>query len=115
MAISWPPVLADLKADLEVSDDRDDAELQTQLDAAVGFVQRVRADVDFDGSDPDLPAPTSDLVLGTVRLAARWYTRRRSPAALLEMGELGSSRIPSFDPDIDRMLGIGRYRKSVFA
>ena len=26
------------------------------------------------------------------------------------MGELGSARIPSFDPDIEALLGVGRYR-----
>jgi hypothetical protein len=44
-----------------------------------------------------------------VRLASRWHTRRRSPDALIEMGELGASRVPSFDPDIDRLLRIGRH------
>ncbi|MBB2500264.1 hypothetical protein H5411_14160 [Amycolatopsis echigonensis] len=53
--------------------------------------------------------------LGTVRLAAREFARRRSPEALIDMGELGSARIPSFDPDIERLLGIGRFRGPVFA
>ncbi|NIH81692.1 phage head-tail connector protein [Amycolatopsis viridis] len=117
--MSWPPTLVELKLDkkLEPTDDRDDELLQTQLDAAVAFVERVRSDIDYteDVLDPR-PKPGPDLVLGTIRLAERWYTRRRSPDALVTMGpELGSARVPSFDPDIERLLGIGKYRGPVFA
>lgn len=60
-------------------------------------------------------APTPDLILGTLRLAGRWHTRRRSPDGLVSMAELGAARVPSFDPDIERLLKIGRYRGAVFA
>ncbi|MEU0467209.1 phage head-tail connector protein [Amycolatopsis sp. NPDC006131] len=117
--MSWPPTLDDLKLDLKITepdDVRDDAVLEVQLDAAVAFVERVRSDIDYteDEVNPQ-PKPDPDLVLGTIRLAGRWFTRRRSPDALVAMGELGSARIPSFDPDIERLLGIGRYRGPVFA
>lgn len=115
--MAWPPVLADLKLDLGVEDDRDDPRLGQVLDAAVGFVQRVRAgDFNFD-ADPEstLPAPTADLVLGTLRLAGRYHTRRRSPDGLVQMAELGASRVSSYDPDIDRLLGIGRFTPARFA
>lgn len=115
---TWPPTLDVLKDDLKIdlTDTRDDTVLQRQLDAAVSFIERVRPEFNY-AADPlvDLPAPTDDLVLGTVRLAGRWYTRRRSPDALVAMGELGSTRVPSFDPDIERLLGIGKYRGPVFA
>jgi len=114
---TWPPLLADLKADMNSpAGASDDAALQAQLDAAVTFVQRVRSDVDFAPFPlPGVTVPDADLVLGTLRLAARWFTRRRSPEALVTMGELGSARIPSFDPDIERLLRIGRFRGPVFA
>ncbi|MFF5992585.1 head-tail connector protein [Prauserella flavalba] len=118
--MSWPPELDDLKDDLGAEyrqgSDPADARLERCLDAAVAFVQRVRSSFNYDG-DPlsELPAPTADLELGTIRLAGRWYTRRRSPDGLVAMAELGQARVPSFDPDIDRLLGIGRYRGSVFA
>ena len=116
--MSWPPELAELKDDLDISadDERDDSRLDLVLDAAVEFVQRVRPSFNY-AADPDsaLPAPTADLKLGTLRLAGRWHTRRRSPDALIQMGDLGASRVPSFDPDIDRLLGIGRYAGPVFA
>lgn len=127
MAVVWPPALAELQDDVrgrrmageQLDIDLSDAtQLQRMLDAAVAFVQRVRGE-DFNfAADPlsALPAPDADLVLGTIRLAVRWHTRRRSPDALvLQAGELGTVRIPSFDPDIDRMLGIGRFAPMGFA
>lgn len=118
--MSWPPELADLKRDLGIEDTRDDATLGDQLSAAIAFVERVRQGAfNFAGdADPlsSLPSPHEDLILGTVRLAGRWHTRRRSPDGLVNMGsELGSTRVPSFDPDIERLLGVGRYRDSVIA
>lgn len=59
--------------------------------------------------------PPPDLHLGTLRLAGRWHTRRRSPDGLVAMAELGMGRVPSFDPDIERLLKIGRFRGAVFA
>jgi hypothetical protein len=115
---SWPPALSELKGDMNIgpSDTRDDVALQVQLDAAVSFVERVRPAFNY-RADPlsTLPAPVPDLNLGTVRLAGRWYTRRKSPDALVAMGDLGSARIPSFDPDIERLLGIGRFKGATFA
>jgi len=120
----WPPDLTALKADLRsrgesVSDlDADDDQLQQVLDAAIAKVQEVRSgDFNFD-DDPEseLPDPGADLVLGTLRLAGRWHTRRRSPDGMVQMAqEMGATRVPSFDPDIDRLLGIGRYRGPVIA
>lgn len=118
--MSWPPSVARLKDDLgiEPGDVRDDVRLGDQLAAAVAFVRRVRGGSFNFAADPfsPLPSPTEDLILGTVRLAGRWHTRRRSPDGLVSMGsELGSTRVPSIDPDIDRLLGIGRYRSPVIA
>lgn len=119
--MTWPPTLEALKDDLgdeysQGSDSADDR-LQRCLDAAVVFVERVReGEFSFD-ADPlsELDPPDADLELGTIRLAERWYTRRRSPDGLIQMAELGSARVTSFDPDIDRQLGIGRYRGPVIA
>lgn len=112
--------LTGLKVDLGVTEDdsRDDEQLAQQLGAAAAFVERVHAGrfaFGLPNEALDLPVPDEDMVLGTLRLAGRWYTRRRSPDGLVAMAELGAARVPSVDPDIDRMLRIGRYRGPVFA
>jgi hypothetical protein len=114
--MAWPPTLTELKLDLGIdeSDTRDDVRLTNMLNASISYVERVRTEFDY----ADVPVgelPTDDLILGTIRLAGRWHTRRRSPDGLVSMGELGSSRVPSYDPDIEKLLGIGRYRSPVIA
>jgi len=114
----WPPTLAELKDDMKIDADdiRDDDRLTSCLDASIAFVQRVKAGkFNFTGTDTDLETPDEDLRLGTMRLAGRWHTRRRSPDALVQMAELGATRVPSIDPDIDRMLRIGRFASIGFA
>jgi hypothetical protein len=113
--MTWPPTLADYKADQKTKSD-EDAAVQESLDAAVAFVERVRDDLNF-ADDPlsgKLPV-TSDVLLGTIRLASRWYVRRNTPQGLLQMGDLGQVRLPAYDGDIERQLGIGRYRRGMFA
>lgn len=118
---TWPPTLDLLKQDMgiDMSDTRDDQRLTQVLTAAQAFVERARAgEVDFTGTDPtpDGYVPVGDdLVLGTLRLAGRWHVRRRSPDLLIAAGELGTSRVPAFDSDIERLLRIGKFRKGLFA
>lgn len=109
--------LSDLKdeMDIELEDTRDDDRLARVLDAAMTFVERVRAgQFNFD-ADPlsAAPEPTADLKLGTLMLARRWHQRRRSPEGLVQMAEMGSARVASFDPDIDRLLRIGKHARPV--
>ncbi len=116
---TWPPPLSELKDDLKIAQDdtRDDTVLARQLNASVVFVEGQRRESFNFADDPQslLPAPDEDIVLGTLRLAGRWYTRRRSPDALIALADVGSARVPSFDADIERLLGIGRFRGPVFA
>lgn len=116
--VQWPPTLEALKRDQEIdeNDTRDDVSLQTMLDAAVAFVQDVRPRINYT-SDPlsELPEPEPDLVLGTIRLAGRWYTRRRSPEGLVSAGDMGTARVPAVDSDIAKMLRIGRWGKGLVA
>lgn len=118
----WPPQLGDLRSELEQTEDDarpgDGPRLQRVLDAAVAYVESVRGStVGFTPAAlaAGRPAPDADLVLGTLRLAARWHTRRRSPDGLVGMGELGSARVPVIDPDIQQLLRIGRFARSVVA
>lgn len=117
--MAWPPDLPTLKQDMgkEADDVRNDAQLQRRLDAAVAKVEELRqGEFNFE-EDPlsDLPAPNDDLMLGTLMLAKRWYERRNSPNGLISSDQFGSNRIPWSDPDIDRLLGIGRYAPARFA
>lgn len=114
----WPPTVEELLNDIKqdhggfvsAPSAEERARLQRCLDAATVFVERVRPQFDYGHeSGSTLPAPTPDLHLGTLRLAWRWHIRRRSPDALIEMSELGASRVPSFDPDVERLLRIGRH------
>lgn len=108
--------LATLKADLDITNDSKDGVLGEQLDAALDFVRDKRPDIDWDGeSSSELPGPTATQQLGVIRLAGRWYTRRRTPDGTVMQADLGAGRVPSVDPDIERMLGLGRYHAPVIA
>lgn len=114
--MAWPPTLDELKVDMKIdlSDARDDERLAQVLDAAVDFVERVRPELQYDPFDPDqfeLPEPSRDMRLGTMRLAARWHLRRRSPDGMIAMAELGQSRVTTYDNDIDRLLRLGRHQR----
>jgi hypothetical protein len=117
--MSWPPSLSDVKIDLRIDDTDDDDALTACLSAAIEFVEeRHGGTYNFVGeSGPFSPLPDvpSSVRLGTVRLAGRWYIRRRSPDGLISSADFGASRIPSFDSDIERLLKIGRYAKPVVA
>lgn len=116
--MSWPPTLTEVRLDRGLDDDetREDEQLQQVLDAAVAFVERVRPDFNY-VADPlsELPDPTADLRLGTIRLAGRWHDRRRAPNGQIAMGDLGTTSVPSVDPDVSRLLGIGRFSPPRFA
>jgi hypothetical protein len=118
--LTWPLTVEDLAKDMYGEENSDpslwDAEqLQMVLDAAVAWVRPKWPRINWDGAVtiPPLPDPGQDLMLGILRLAARWHNRRSSPNGLVDMGEMGGSRITTYDPDIDRMLRLGRWSKAV--
>lgn len=115
--MAWPPQLEELKNDMkiELTDTRDDEALQRELNAAVSFVQRRRPKIRYHPSDPaqsGYPEPDDDLILGTLRFAARLDARRKSPDAMIIIPDMGGSRVSTGDPDIDRLLRIGRHQKA---
>lgn len=118
--MEWPPTLDDLKDDMRANPNGnaevwDDTTLQFNLDAAIAYVQRVRPYFNYTADPLDTrPAPSNDMMLGVLRLAARWKIRTRTPDGVVNMGDLGSGRVPSVDPDIERLLGIGRSRGAAF-
>ena len=105
--------LAELRVDVTAPQGPvDDHRLQLCLDAAAASVEAARTDLAASFAAATVPA---NVRLGTVRLATRWYRRRSFPEGQVvsELGPLGS--LPFSDPDIDRMLGVGRYGRSVIA
>lgn len=85
------------------------AALASATAAAVAFVERQRRDL-ATGQEPAFDAP-ADVKHGAAMLAARLYERR---GALLGVtasaGFEGAAEILRYDPDIEQLLGIGRYR-----
>lgn len=97
--------LADLKNNLSMDSQityRDDWALRRSLDAAMAWVQEQRPELDYHGPWSVSPA----VKLGTVLLAARWFTRRNSPDGLVNFGELGTGTVPRIDGDIAMLLGV---------
>lgn len=124
--IAWPPTLANLKADMGLAqqiaadDTRKDEQLSFDLNAAFDFAaDRKKGVYRFDLTDPDqlqLPEPPHDFRLGILRLASRWNDRRRTKDGTIAMQDFGIGRVAASDPDIDRMLRLGRYNGAgVFA
>lgn len=79
--------------------------------AAAALVERARPDlvvVDAAGS-ASFPMADPDVVKGAELLAARLYARKGSPQGLASYGDFGPAPITRLDPDIERLLGVGRY------
>lgn len=105
--------LADVRTDVTAPAGQvDDARLQACLDAAKACVEAARTDL---AASFTAATPPANVKLGTVRLAVRWYKRRVVPEGqnMSELGMLGG--VPYSDPDIDRMLGVGKWRRSIIA
>lgn len=112
----WPPSLMDLRVDMGDRDDQDDSKddrMSMVLDAAIEHVREIK------GWKYDLAAveesgvvllpPTANIILGTLRFAGRWHSRRSAPDNLVTLGDAGGLVVPGYDSDIERMLQIGRY------
>lgn len=81
--------------------------------AAAATVERVRPDlvvVDASGS-ASFPVADPDVVQGALLLAARIYARKGSPQGLASYGDFGPAPITRLDPDIERLLSVGRYAR----
>lgn len=95
----------------------DEAALQLCCDAARSFVEERRSDLWVsDGGDPAVLTyePTVSVVHGAAMYAYRLYHRRKSPLGILGTTDVGPAGILREDPDIARLLGIGRGRRFGF-
>lgn len=79
--------------------------------AAAAYVERYRPDlVWLDADKADVP---TDVWLGAVLMTNRLLARRGSPTGVAEFGEFGPASVLRTDPDVERLLGIGRYGRPV--
>lgn len=78
--------------------------------AAAAWVERQRRDL-VGGVDGATFTPGADVVLGAAMLAARWHARKGSPQGLVGFAEFGPAAVLREDPDVFRMLGLGRYAR----
>jgi hypothetical protein len=86
-------------------------DLDNARKAAAEFVEGRRRDlVWLDATKTDVPA---DVWLGTVLLVNRYLARRGSPTGVAEFGDFGPAAVVRTDPDVERLLGLGRYGRPV--
>ena len=77
-------------------------------------VQRCRPEwAGVDDADPPAPTytPDAETYQGAVMYAGRELRRRNSPAGVETFGDVGVSFVAKYDPDIDRALRTGAYRR----
>ena len=86
--------------------------------ASAAYCERQRPDLttftvdtDGDGVADSVPVfnATPDVKLAGLIGAARLYARRSTPTGLASFGEFGASDILRLDPDVSRLLGVGRH------
>jgi hypothetical protein len=84
--------------------------------AAADYCERQRGDLVVIEYDEVTGLPTSYVFMETesivqagVLAAARLYARRSSPAGLASYAEFGAAEVLRLDPDVARLLGVGRY------
>lgn len=58
--------------------------------------------------------PPADVRLGALMLAWRWYERRTSPLGVVQSASGDPVEMLRNDPDIARLLGVGRSARFVF-
>lgn len=84
-----------------------DADVDQARKAAAAYVEQAKPSLVYAGAVPDdIPA---NVVAGAQLFAARLLARRSSPAGVASFGEFGPAAVLRSDPDVDRLLGLGRY------
>lgn len=84
----------------------DTAHLSVVADAVNVYVTALNA------GSAEFPA---DMQLGAIMLAGRLYTRRNSPNGVATFTDMGASYVARYDPDVERLLRIGKYAPGVVA
>lgn len=82
------------------------AEVERARQASAAYCERQRRDLAEAFAAGEVGP---DVVEAGVLGAARIYARKGSPAGIASYAEFGAAGILSYDPDVERLLGIGRY------
>lgn len=77
--------------------------------AAAAYVERNRPDLLTLVELTPTYLPTPEVFEGALLLTARLHARKASPTGLASYGEFGPAAVLRFDPDVERLLGVGRY------
>jgi hypothetical protein len=89
--------------------------LETVRTAAADYVEGTRRDlwvIELDAEGVEISrtyVATPRVVEAALIAAARLWTRKDSAAGLASYGEFGASEILRIDPDVERLLAVGRY------
>lgn len=86
---------------------------RAHIASAVLAVNAFIAEYRRDAADPETGEFPAHIVQGAIQLAARITRRRNSPAGVESFTELGPSYVSRYDVDLDRLLGLGGYRRIV--
>ena len=91
---------------LNPADVFDEAALDGAVAAANAYLDRLPARLTSTIDEP--PAPLATATQAATMQAARWYSRRNSPQGVANFEELGAAYVSRYDPDLERLLRIGR-------
>lgn len=77
--------------------------------AVASYVEQERRDLFV----ADVFTPPAHVVEGAVLMVARLVARKGAPLGVASYGDFGPADIVRFDPDVERLLGVGRYAKPI--
>lgn len=101
-----PLTVAGVKQWLRIEDNTDDELVEWSLSATLAHVMTLP--YIHRQPDPAIPATwSSDARLGTLMLTARTYRRRNTPGGLEAIADQ-VAYTPQYDPDIERLLRVGK-------
>lgn len=102
-------VAAQLKLTPWTAGDSLPANVERHRLATAAYVERARRDLVV----VDTFTPPADVVDGALLMVGRLVAREGSPQGLASFGEFGPAAVIRSDPDVERLLGVGRYGRPV--
>lgn len=106
----WLPLAAVLAQVGTVAGTPNAERVEAARQAAASWCQEQRRDLFAGGYPEGTFTPPPSVVAAATLATARLYARESSPAGVANYGEFAAHVLRN-DPDIERMLGVGRYAK----